>query len=150
MTTAICYGNAGGQLSAIKRAAVLVLVLTTVVAAFMFRDRGRPSIETIREIETAVVMPDGAWPMNTYNRYYGRGWKMWTPVVTGVFLSASTGEMPGAVPVPGVEGAYFTDHLPIVADGGCHVVTVHYDETEKALIPTDRDGKQQLAVCNGF
>lgn len=120
-------------------------------ALFVFRDRGIPSAQTIREIEATVVMPEGAAPLDFYDRFYAYQWKGWRQVIVGVFAYRHPGVPQHLIgePVPMLPGAYAVREAPVIFDGGCSVVTIYYDETSKQLLLTDRDGKQQAAACNG-
>ena len=122
--------------------------------------------ETVRLIESKVVMPGGASPLADYDRFYML--RTFTPkgtgprdVVEGRFMSKEIGvgyrrTRPAyAKPVPGIPDAFTIERggtLPNVADGGCSVVTIFFDVTSARLIEIQEDydgAKPELAVCNG-
>jgi len=77
-------------------------------------------------IEARVVMPKEAGPLNSYRRfYYRKGGK-----VVGVYVA---GEKPGR------EWIARRVDAPLIMDGGCSVVNVHFDTSSKEI----------QAFCNG-
>jgi len=83
------------------------------------------------EVEDAVRLPQAAQPLESYVRkytYLGDG------TVIGVYVLATMG-----VDKPGRSWVAQRD-MPVIADGGCSVVTVFYDQKTRRA-PTSR--------CNG-
>lgn len=113
-------------------------------------------VDTISYIEARVTMPRGAEPLEAYDRYYAMKRINDRNVVHGVFLLRhSFGDIDRAgmeaVPIPNVyRGA--PDDLPVVADGGCAVVTVYFDTLSFLFWQLEADPRDHLtapAICNG-
>lgn len=104
--------------------------------------------DTVKLIETSAVLPKGVSQIGDYLRYYdaatvqliatdGIGER---DVIQGVWLKRATlGRIPqpGATPIPGVPGAFSVAKdggLPMIADGGCDVLTVYLDVKTRKII----------------
>ncbi len=120
----------------------------------------QPSIseESIRAIETQIVMPRDAPTLGLYDRYYAPDQFNGREVVVGVFLlRASFGGTThtGAAAVAAIPNAFTTSRqqLPLIADGGCSVVTIYFDLATQRLLPISQkgvDAEPELAACNGL
>lgn len=115
------------------------------------------SDETIRTIESRIEMPPGARPLEEYDRFYSGGRLSGREGVQGVlllretFTHVSRGEM---APVEGMANVYRADadSMPLVADGGCSVVTLYFDLASQEFVELHREGlsvERARAVCNG-
>ena len=138
---------------------LLALIALGSIGYYVFRDRGVPSAQTIKDIEAQIVLPEGAHPLTSYMRYYAYGWNGWRPVVVGsyqwfpkdvtVYFKSGLAESA----VPGVPGAYALEHSPTFyageIDDACQIVFLHYDDAAKKFIPVVIDGKEQPAWCAG-
>jgi len=136
------------------------LVLAPTAAAASAKDP--PSIitaPTVRSIESQVVMPRGADRLASYDRYYMLDWIEQREVVAGRFLQRlpyRRRERSGAVPVPGIPGAFTVargGRLPNISDGGCTVVTIYFDIGTWKMIPIQYMGDEdepELGLCNGI
>lgn len=120
--------------------------------------------DTVRLIESKVVMPRTAKPLVAYDRFYmlrtirnqdGR----LRDVVEGRFMLREPDRAhfrEGAVAVPGVPNAFTIKRggrLPDVADGGCTVVTIFFDLATRApigIVEQYEGAKPEPAVCNGY
>lgn len=98
-------------------------------------------------------MPRGARPLNAYDRYYSSEQMNGREVLVGVFLLRSAFETrSGAEAVGGIPNAFTIARRPRIADGGCSVVTIYFDQVTQRLLPIQIDGadaERELAVCNG-
>lgn len=138
---------------------IALIALGVAALAYLVRNKDipSPSVQTIKEIEAQVVMPEGAHPLNRYLRYYAYGWKGWKIVVVGSYQFIPENVVVYAVSfgrkaeVPGVQGAYALAEPPkliAAAEGDpCQFVFLHYDETTKRLLPIIKGDKQQVAWC---
>ena len=134
----------------LRLAIAMAVLLTSPVGAYA----ESPHIDaaTVREIERQVVMPDGSRPLSEYDRYYATTELSGLGVITGVFLYRSTHDYRGrgSRAVAGVPHAFTTHSLPVLADGGCSVVTIIFNLRTRKLTPIAYDGERvTLAVCNG-
>ena len=144
--------------------ATLTLLLALAGTAVAAPREGVPVIvgpETVRLIESKVVMPRDANALADYDRFYML--RTFTPrgmtprdVVEGRFMLRLMGThfRKGANAVPGIPSAFTIKRggsLPNVADGGCWVVTVFFDLGTARLVEINEDGTDEttLAVCNG-
>lgn len=113
--------------------------------------------ETIAAIESRVRMPRGAAALEEYDRYYAIDRSAGLDLVRGVFLLRSTfGDVERAGMAPLLERANvyrgMVPDLPVVADGGCAVVSVVFDARSLRFLEIERDPRDHLtapAVCNG-
>lgn len=79
-------------------------------------------------------MPKGAGPITDYARYYTAEMHGERPVVVGVMLDRSIARVePGVYIVP-------RKRLPLVADGGCGVVTIWYDAERDMILYVECNG----------
>jgi hypothetical protein len=114
--------------------------------------------EAIRYLEARVRLPEGAQPLEAYDRYYAIDRVGDRTVVHGVYLlrrSFGNIERGGMTPVEGRAGALRgdADDLPIVADGGCSVISVYFDtELYEFLMlqESGTDGPPTPALCTGL
>ena len=91
----------------------------------------------VEALEAAIVMPPGAGPLAAYRRQYGGTLEAGRRVIWGVF------HVPGFASFPKNEPpvAVF-DHLPpIIADGGCSVVTLKFDVSAQRILWIERNGE---------
>lgn len=72
--------------------------------------------DKIRRAEARLVMPKGAEPLSSYNRFYAISGRS----ARGIFIWSSSGK--GKLTVVATE-----KNLPFVADGGCDVIQVQLD-----------------------
>jgi|GEM_PF-6357543 len=114
------------------------------------------STDTIGVIEARVVLPPSAEPLEAYDRYYALERIGQHNLVHGVFLlrrSFGDVDRTGMVSLgsrPNVYRGASTD-LPIVADGGCAVVSVVFDPVSSSFVQIEEEsGAQFTAVCNGL
>ena len=100
----------------------------------------------MRLIESQMVMPECAAPMEAYDRYYffPKPGVFSRPVVEGAFRKRMPWHRtPGdAMATSSIPGAYVTtsEGAPHMNDGGCAFVTVVFDLTERKLIKLKREG----------
>lgn len=115
------------------------------------------SDEAIRTIESRIEMPPGARPLEEYDRYYSSVRLSAREGVQGVlllrrsFANVTRGAM---APVDGMTNVYrgVADSMPLVADGGCSVVTLYFDLASQEFVELHREGlsiERARAVCNG-
>lgn len=115
------------------------------------------SDETIRTIESRIEMPPGARPLAEYDRYYsgvrlsGREGVHGVLLLRETFTHANRGTMAS---VEGMANVYRgdADAMPLVADGGCSVVTLYFDLASQEFVELHREGlsvERARAVCNG-
>lgn len=113
--------------------------------------------ETIRAIESRIEMPPGARPIEEYDRYYsgvrlsGREGVQGVLLLRRSFEHVNRGDM---APVEGMANIYRgdADSMPLVADGGCSVVTLYFDLAAQEFVELHREGlsvERARAVCNG-
>lgn len=115
-----------------------------------------PDEATVRLIESQMVMPECAAPMEAYDRYYffPKPGVFSRPVVEGAFRKRMPWHRtPGdAMATSSIPGAYVTtsEGAPHMNDGGCAFVTVVFDLTERKLIKLKREGDEQAqyGLCN--
>jgi hypothetical protein len=93
-----------------------------------------PTPAAIRVIEANLVLPRGATPLATYDRYYALQSRDGRAVILGHFRMNEAGR-PGAVHI------VIAKQLPWVLDGGCGFITVEFDAASKRLIDI---------ACNGI
>jgi hypothetical protein len=118
--------------------------------------------ELVRKLESQLIMPRSAQPLDRYDRYYASAkLQVDSPtgpksldVVEGVFLQYDIeGHRSGAAPVEGAPGAFIVRwaQLPMIADGGCSVITVFFDRTAKRFVQAggDQGAPAASGVCNG-
>ena len=92
------------------------------------------SPDVIRRLESAVVMPSGAKPIQSYDRFYTIENKNGREMVSGIFLGFPEQHAAPAVHI--VEPM----NMPRVSDGGCYVVHLLYDVQAKRIV---------MLFCNG-
>ena len=87
----------------------------------------RISPELMRQIETGLMMPSGASPIERYDRFYSVEWRGDHPVVQALFIErrpeqseGSNYRLVGAPPV-------------WITGGGCGVVNLTFEPTEGAV-----------------
>jgi len=85
----------------------------------------KPTFQQITSVESNLVLPQGAYPLSSYVRYYAGEIANQKRFVKGVFLYKT---VPGRVEI--VE----SDRLPQVFDGGCSVVNLVYSVDEQRVI----------------
>ncbi len=116
------------------------------------------SDETIRTIESRIEMPPSARPLAEYDRYYsgvrlsGREGVHGVLLLRETFAHVNRGAM---APVEGMANVYRgdADSMPLVADGGCSVVTLYFDLASQEFVELHREGlsiERARAVCNGL
>ena len=102
-------------------------------------------------------MPTGARPLGEYDRYYsgvrlsGREGVQGVLLLREAFAHVNRGAM---APVEGMANVYRGDAnaMPLVADGGCSVVTLYFDLASQEFVELHREGlsvERARAVCNG-
>ena len=87
---------------------------------------GRPPPEIVRQVENAIVMPNGADDLNRYDRFYSLEWRGDRPVVVGVFVARRPEQS---------EGDNYRLYGPqpfAIEGGGCGVVNLLYDPEDAA------------------
>jgi hypothetical protein len=133
------------------------VISTEVLPSFDPDDTGvRP--EAISYLEAHVILPDSAGPLESYDRYYSMGRVGERDVIQGVYLlrRAFGGvERNGMAPVSGRLGVFrgAADDLPVVADGGCAVVSVYFDIEARDFLMLQVEGSEEPptpALCNGL
>lgn len=142
----------------VRLAVTLALVLAT-AAASAEKLPSMITAPTVRYIESQVVMPRGAEPLASYDRYYMLDWIERNEVVVGRFLERLPHghvRRPGAIPVPGIPGAFTVPRggrLPQISDGGCSVVTVYFDTATWKMLQVQWEGEEgepEFGICNGL
>ncbi|MCC6920643.1 MAG: hypothetical protein IT548_15710 [Alphaproteobacteria bacterium] len=116
-----------------------------------------PDETTIRLIESQMVMPKGADPLEQYDRYYffPESGRYAREIVEGryVLRDGHAALREGAVAIPAVPGAYVVrdGQEPVIADGGCGVVTIVFLIEARRLARLKEEGEEpgQYGVCNG-
>lgn len=142
----------------IRIAVALIVAMLTIGAGARASAQNSVSEASIRTIESQIVMPRGARTLELYNRYYALDQLNGREVVVGVFLLRSSfGETvrQGAVTVAAIPNVFtaLPQQLPLIADGGCSVVTVYFDLTTQRLLPILLEGvdaEPELGACNGL
>lgn len=112
---------------------------------------------SVQAIEAQIVMPGGAESLELYDRYYAFDELQGLEVVKGVFLLRRAFGAPrrgGVAAVAGVPNAFTMSgrQLPVIADGGCSVVTIYFDISTERLVSISLEGvdaEPELGVCNG-
>lgn len=123
-------------------------------------DLGCVDAETVREIESVVVLPSRARPLEAYGRFYARSVVDGRNVVVGVYVTlhpypsrAEKNWLWRSVPIEGIERARASAavHLPVVFDGGCTVINLLFDEERRVFVAHGPDGLEPSseAWCNG-
>jgi hypothetical protein len=149
-------------------AVALLFACATPAAAAAKKSPSIVTPETVRLIESQVVLPRGIGPLSSYDRYYmlrtiparpvGNSPRRPVDFVEGRFMHHQLGRRPreGAVAVPGIPGAFTIargGRLPQIADGGCLVVTIFFDLKSRTLVSIVQEGREadppEIAVCNG-
>jgi hypothetical protein len=138
--------------------ALVVVALGLALLDYLFYGRRVPSTQTIKHIESQIVMPEGAHPLTDYLRFYAYGWKGWRPVVVGSYQFVPDGvsvffkTQVADAAVPGVPGAYALQGPPkfYAGDSGvrCQFVFIYYDESTRQLLSIEENGEPNLAWCN--
>jgi hypothetical protein len=114
--------------------------------------------DTIGHLEGRVVMPDEAQPLAAYDRYYANDRVGDREVIRGVYLlHSSFGDVArdGMAPVAHRAGVFRgnVEYLPVVADGGCALISVYFDIKLYDFLMLHEEGSNQLpspATCNGL
>lgn len=115
------------------------------------------TLETIATIEAQAQMPRGAEALEAYDRYYAVQRSEGRDVVRGVFLLRSLfGDIDraGMTAVRDRPNVYrgAAEDIPIVADGGCAVVTMYFDIQSNHFLQLQADPRDHLSapsLCNG-
>jgi hypothetical protein len=115
------------------------------------------ALETIATMEARAQMPRGAQALEAYDRYYAPHRIDDGNVVRGVFLLRSSfGDIdrPGMTAVPEMQNVYrgAAEDIPVVADGGCAVVTMYFDVQLNHFLQLEaaaRDHVTAPSLCNG-
>jgi hypothetical protein len=82
--------------------------------------------EIVRQVEDAIVMPNGASELERYDRFYSVEWRGDRPVVVGAFVQRRPEQ---------AEGSNYRLYGPqpfYIEGGGCGVVNLSYDLEESA------------------
>lgn len=103
-------------------AAVLLLVGCTTGLFFSEQEISEELSHTVQQIEQKIQLPDGAFPINSYIRYYVQDDK---DVVIGTYVYFGSA---GRIEI--VE----ENEIPNVLDGGCGVITFTYSLTKKTFL----------------
>lgn len=77
-----------------------------------------PDLATIEKLEARIAMPSGASLITDYARCYTAEMHGERPVVVGAMFDGSTAHVESGVSIVPKK------HLPLVADGGCPIITV--------------------------
>jgi len=106
------------------------------------------------QVEQSVIMPEGADELGNYTRYYSLSDRDGKEIMIGIFVISDWDIEPNRIPIQGLSDAYFVEsdqHLPIIMDGGCDVVTIYFDLQDGRLIEFTGSGiiATDLATCNG-
>jgi hypothetical protein len=141
----------------------LAVVVAIALAACASTESEAPSVtvlptDPIGYLESRVELPEGAHPLEAYDRYYARDRLGNSEVIRGVYLLRSAfgdGERSGMTPDVDRPGVFRgkPEDLPIVADGGCAVVSVYFDVQLYDFLMLHVEGSDQPlspAVCNGL
>ncbi len=115
------------------------------------------TLETIATMEARAQMPRGAEALQAYDRYYAPQRIEDRNVVRGVFLLRSSfGDIDraGMTAVPDRPNVYrgAVEDIPVVADGGCAVVTMYFDIESNHFLQLEADPRDHLtapSLCNG-
>lgn len=115
------------------------------------------ALETIATMEAQAQMPRGAEAIEAYDRYYAAHRIDDRTVVRGVFLLRSSfGDIDraGMTAVPDMPNVYrgAAEDIPVVADGGCAVVTMYFDPQSNHFLQLEADPRAHLtapSLCNG-
>ena len=137
--------------------ALIALVSVLIVGTPALADTNL-TVATVRAIEQQMVMPRNAEPLESYFRFYADEQIDDRAAIRGVYLrspGARWARENGAVPVPGIPGAFTVEagHLPDFADGGCAVVSIYFDVATQRLLPNvsgSEDAAPELGVFNGY
>jgi hypothetical protein len=89
-----------------------------------------PKMADIVALERVVQLPKGAESIRAYARYYTLSYEDGRSILVGNYL----------LDAPDPPGRYFRSVPVQVMDGGCSVVTVHFDLTKRRVVG---------AFCNG-
>lgn len=131
----------------------LVLVATMAMswmltAAHSFgRDIRLPDLTVIMDLERRIVMPQGALPLERYDRHYAYRTVDDRQLIVGEFVRRGMiATRTNAQAVKGVPNVFVTSlrGLPMINDGGCSVVTV-----ADVVQPEAPRTSKVLGVCNG-
>lgn len=142
----------------IRAAAALIIAILAIVVGPSASAQTSVSEVSIRAIESQVVMPRGARNLELYDRYYALDQLNGREVVVGVFLLRSSfggTARQGAVAVAAIPNVFTSppQQLPVIADGGCSVVTIYFDVTTQRLMPIRlerADVEPEFGACNGL
>src|SRR5947208_157134 len=80
----------------------------------------KPTRGQVRELERRVRLPQGADPLQTYERYYTGVFDQGQKAIYGVFVGLQ------AMPRTGSSQVVAAADIPLIADGGCGVLIVEY------------------------
>lgn len=113
--------------------------------------------DTIAYFEPLIMMPRGARPLEAYDRYYAMERINDRNIVRGVLLLRSSFggvERQGMTQLAEGSNIYWGEptDLPMIADGGCGVITVFFDTVSSQFLQIENDPRDHLiapAVCNG-
>lgn len=114
--------------------------------------------DPISYLESRVELPEGAEPLEAYDRYYANTRLGDREVIRGVYLLRSSfgdRERSGMTPDAGRPRVFRgeAEDLPIVADGGCAVINVYFDIQLYDFLMLYEEGSNRplsMAMCNGL
>ena len=107
----------------------LTIILALLLGACSETDAERTE-RAIRSAELKLVLPEGAFPLASYERYYA---------VSGTMVSGVLRHAPSEIGNFTIIGD--KEHLPARNDGGCSFVTVRLN------LATE---KWEQVICNGY
>jgi hypothetical protein len=94
----------------------------------------RPTTKEIQTLERKVSLPNGADPLDSYQRYYAGENDRAGKVIHGRYVGLTT------LPRKGFISVVSPSKLPTIADGGCGVIDVIYSVPRSAVMSV---------ACNG-
>lgn len=107
--------NTCGKLWIIFAISIVIIILSAPESDWM------PSHDVVDKIESHIVMPEGAPPLQNYSRYYsGRRFLLWKTVI-GVFLYDDHADRKKSINIIKKE------EFPVIFDGGCRFIRFEYD-----------------------
>lgn len=134
--------------------AVLICLMSAGRAHAQSADKVAVISKAAVQIERTVMMPESADVLENYTRYYAISDQHETEILIGIFVSSHWDTERERTPIQGLSNAYFVEsdqHLPIIMDGGCGIVTVYFDLEFDRLVGFTQSGmiESKLATCNG-
>jgi hypothetical protein len=99
-----------------------------VVASFQAYavDKQGVTLKDIEAIESNILMPEGAYPLAEYDRYYSITEVNGVKKLVGMYLYHHTKK-------PGIHRIE-PNSMPMMADGGCAAIDMEYDLVNKKLL----------------